>query len=861
MRRRSAIKAAFSAALLASSAVLGAEVPPSYPRTVVERLLPESHPLPTLPPYLDSVGRARTLLFHGHIRRAIYEIHPLDASALPPQSAAELERLRAQALAQLGYTDRAIEILTHLASSSDPHPTSTTELAGRILVDAGRFSEALDRVPPPDRPDIQSVSHRLIRHDALVALGRFDDAIRELQPLVEPILERWNRQNVDGFEDDPALLTQSATLVDRWATLTTAYASRRGLHDIVLSMWVGAYDVLDRSYWPARLAAAEFQARHDAPGAALEDLNAANTLNPNDPHLNALYGQLMLERRDVGRVADAIRSLRAINPTDYRADILEIGLVLLDRRFADGVRLSERSVERHPTRIEPLAQRAAAKALLDDEAGMHAALDAIDVISAAPSPFGFAAVGEALGSLFDRSASIPYLEEAIRRGPWLVSPRHQLASALLHEGELEAARIALDAAYAIDPFNRTTVNAARLLDEMKAYKEFESDHFLWRYHPDDEPIVPLVIAPAMDKSYASLVERFEFSPDRKPIIEIFPDKSSWSVRTVGMPGMESWGASLGRVMTVMAPRAGESAGPFNWYRVMTHEFTHTLNLMSTRGRVPRWLTEGLAVWTEDVPYRFPWVPEALANRIQSGKLFSVADVRGILGGTRGGGPQDGELAYQTGFWIVRYIDETMGRRNLLALLEAYGRGLSEDDAFIAALGIDPRAFQSGFEAWARNEIASWGYDEASKTRYEAIASEAEQLTRANLLEDALAKWTEANQIQPMNPIPPRRLAGILLRLNRPLEAASKLESQLHIEWQDSRLPKRLSRIYAEADDHETALKWARASTKIDPYDPEAHAMMAAALEKLARPDESAVARELSLLLEQRRNQAPARKQN
>jgi tetratricopeptide (TPR) repeat protein len=778
-------------------------------------------------------------LFHGHIRRAIYEVDLLDPATDPAQPSDEFERLRAQALALLGHTDRAIEILAQLSTSSDPDPHTTTALAGRILVDAGRFSEAIDRVPPPDLHGIHSVSHRLIRHNAFLSLGRFDDAIRELQPLVEPILARWNRQNVDGFEDDPALLTQSATLIDRWATLTSAYASRRGLHDIVLSMWVGAYDVLDRSYWPARLAAAEFQARHDALGPALEDLNAADALNPNDPQLNSLYGRLMLERRDVGRVADAIRSLRAVNPTDHRADTLEIGLVLLDRRFADAVRLSERAVERHPTRIEPLAQRAAAMALLDDEAGMQAALDAIDAMSATPSPFGFAAVGEALGSLFDRSASIPYLEEAIRRGPWLITPRHQLASALLHDGELEAARVALDSAYAIDPFNRTTVNATRLLDEMKTFKEFESDHFLWRYHPDDEPIVPLVIAPAMDQSYASLVERFEFAPDRKPIIEIFPDKSSW---------------------TVMAPRAGESAGPFNWYRVMTHEFTHTLNLMSTRGRVPRWLTEGLAVWTENVPYRFPWVPEALANRVQSGKLFSVADVRAILGGTRGGDPQDGELAYQTGFWIVRYIDETMGRRNLLALLEAYGRGLSEDDAFVAALGVDPRVFQSGFEAWARREISSWGYDLASKTRYDAIASEAEQLTRANLLEDALAKWTEASQIQPMNPIPPRRLAGILLRLNRPLEAASRLESQLHLEWQDSRLPKRLSRIYTEAEDHETSLKWARASTKIDPYDPEAHAMMAAAFQKLGRPDEAAVARELSLLLEQRRSQTPKRNQ-
>ncbi len=850
---------AISVAFLAASAALGTQIPAGYPQSIVARLMPESHPIPTLPPYLDDVGRARTLLFHGHIRRAIYVIVPLDPATFPPPSAAELERLRADALAQLGNTDRAIEILNHLSAATDPNPITTTGLVGRILVAAGRFNDALDRVPPSDRPELQTVSHRLIRHDALVALGRFDDAVRELQPMVEPILARWNKQNVDGFEDDPALLTQSATLIDRWATLTSAYASRRGLHDIVLAMWVGAYDVLDRSYWPARLAAAEFQARHDATGPALEDLNAANALNPTDPNLNVLYGRLMLERRDVGRVNDAIRSLRSINPVDHRADLLEIGLVLLDRRFTDAVRLSERSVERHPTRIEPLAQLAAAKALLDDEAGMRAALDAIDAISDAPSPFGYAAVGEALGSLFDRSASIPYLEEAIQRGPWLVASRHQLASALLHEGELDAARIALDAAYAVDPFNRTTVNAARLLDEMKAYKEFESDHFLWRYHPDDDPIVPLVIAPAMDQSYASLVERFEFSPDRKPIIEIFPDKSSWSVRTVGMPGMESWGASLGRVMTVMAPRAGESAGPFNWYRVMTHEFTHTLNLMSTRGRVPRWLTEGLAVWTEGVPYRFPWVPEALADRIQSGNLFTVADVRGILGGTRSGGPQDGELAYQTGFWIVRYIDETMGRDKLLALLDAYGRGLSEDQAFNSALGVDPRMFQVGFDAWARNETASWGYDEASKSRYEAIASEAEQLTRANLLEEALAKWNEANQIQPMNPIPPRRMAGILLRLNRPLEAASRLESLLHVEWQDSRFTKRLSRIYADENDHESALKWARASTWIDPYDPEAHAMIATALNNLARPDESAVARELSLLLQQRRDQSSPRR--
>ena len=54
--------------------------------------------------------------------------------------------------------------------------------------------------------------------------------------------------------------------------------------------------------------------------------------------------------------------------------------------------------------------------------------------------------------------------------------------------------------------------------------------------------------------------------------------------------------------------------PFNWARVMKHEFVHVLNLQQTNFNVPHWFTEALAVLNENTPRPEMW-DRLLATRV------------------------------------------------------------------------------------------------------------------------------------------------------------------------------------------------------------------------------------------------------
>jgi tetratricopeptide (TPR) repeat protein len=308
------------------------------------------------------------------------------------------------------------------------------------------------------------------------------------------------------------------------------------------------------------------------------------------------------------------------------------------------------------------------------------------------------------------------------------------------------------------------------------------------------------------------------------MVEVFPTVDSFSVRTAGMMGAETFGASFGPVITAVAPRSGQTLGEFNWARVLRHEFTHVMNMAATQGRVPRWLTEGLAVWQEHVAYRFEWVPPALYAAATDDKLFPLATLDDAFYRPRNS--TDGEVAYMEGFWIVEYLRETFGPHSVIKLLDAFKSGLRERDAYPAATGQSIEQVQSDFFAWAKRRVSAWGYDKETSAKYKVLADEGDALLRARQDAQAAEKWEAALALQPMNPQPHRRLAGLYLRMRQPAKAIPHLEALVPLELKDNRYPKRISQLYRDLGKIQDAIRFAREALEIDPYDISAHELLA-----------------------------------
>ena len=828
------------AATFGSTAV--AQIPANRfsPRAQLDRFLPEDLPALEYPAYFGDLEKARALLFHGRYRAAFYACSTIrDADA-----ATDVALIRGEALWHLGRFDLARQALSSIASDA-----RSVVLQAQIDLDDGHTEDAIARLRPlvDATPDAVAPRHWLAV--ALERKGDLSGAVEVARVFAEgnaSVLSKFQTDGAVGFESAEDL-TLAASSIDRWAAITMAYAKQPTLHDTILSMFVGAYDVVDREYWPAHVAAAEYLFAHGNKKAAGDDLSAANGANPNAEGVNELMGTLALDNRSEGGLAEAIRSLRNVDPTSFRADLLSVRLDLMQRAFANAMTVAQRCVERQPTNTDALALLACAFAATGDDAKLSETLARVDAID----PHDASArvlVADVLETVYyDSAGAVKQLETAVDRAPWWTTPQHQLGIAYIQDGDENKARLVLGKAYEVDPYNLLTVNYLRVLDEMSKFKEYESGRFIFRFAESEDPIVPLYIAPQMDATYDDLVKQFKFAPEKKPIIEIFPDAQGFSVRTAGRPGLETYGASLGRVMTVVAPRAGETLGPFNWPRVLRHEFTHTLNLTYTHGRVPRWLTEGLAVWQEHVPYRFPEVPEQLYKLASEGKMPTPGDMRQVRS----------EMDYMTSFWIVRYIDETKGWDAVLKLLDGYRAGKEEDDVFKDAVGSDVATFHAAFSDWAKAQVKDWGYDKETGKQVETIEKEADGLTKAEQYEPAIEKWEQIAKLQPMNPTPTRRLAGLYLRLNRPADALPHLIATLPLELQDDRFAKRAARLYDTAKDPTNAMKFATFAIGINPYDPDAHELLATLYEKANDAKLTTQERDVAKLLTERKEKSDA----
>ena len=208
-------------------------------------LLPEAGAELDLPEYFGPADRARAYLSAGRYKRAIYEL------AAGEVDAAERGLLLAEANMRLGRYEEADAALSAAEGSE------AGVLAGRIALARGDAAEAARLLDEVIAASPRSLDARLWRGRVAEEVGDLETSVEQYRWFVdERYLQSW-ASDPDGrrFEWAPDVVT-IATALDRFATLTGEYRTDPSLHDAILSMFVRAYDVIDRSYWPARLAAA-----------------------------------------------------------------------------------------------------------------------------------------------------------------------------------------------------------------------------------------------------------------------------------------------------------------------------------------------------------------------------------------------------------------------------------------------------------------------------------------------------------------------------------------------------------------------------------------------------------------------------
>ncbi|MEW6566723.1 MAG: peptidase MA family metallohydrolase [Chloroflexota bacterium] len=174
---------------------------------------------------------------------------------------------------------------------------------------------------------------------------------------------------------------------------------------------------------------------------------------------------------------------------------------------------------------------------------------------------------------------------------------------------------------------------------------------------------------------------------------IYASSEEMQSATLFAPGW-SGGLAFPRYHTVLLGVGPES---LDWgRRALAHELAHVVigaYTFSCVDSTPPWVSEGLAMAAEgEVEPSFAGI---LNDAIAEDKLLSVRSLGSIFSED----PDLALLAYAQSRSLVDFLTERYGQAAMLELLGHFRDGLPEDQALMAAFGLDRDGLESAWRAW------------------------------------------------------------------------------------------------------------------------------------------------------------------
>jgi len=548
-----------------------------------------------------------------------------------------------------------------------------------------------------DEPSAQAA---IVKATALEDLGHVRDSIAVLKP--------WR----------DLLISESLTLASELTAATSASVMLARLEGrpaqaymLAMSLFGKIHSELDPLYWPAFVAEAMLLVEKDNGSDAGTALIEALQLNPSCSIAWYQLGLLALKGYDFETADRCCKELHKINDKHLLADLLRTEILLTQKDAIAAEQVIKVALERYPKHLRLLSLLAATQAMMFDPEAMRTTLDHIEQQSPL-NPIPFYTIGRYLSIGRQYTASDEMLREAIKRASNWPAPRIELGLMLMQRGDETQALLELRHAVRLDPFNRQADNQLKLAQELQAYEQIKTEHFVIKYRAGIDEVLARDMPDTLEQIYEHLTNVFGYRPSSATLIEILPDEKRFAVRITGMPDIWTIAACTGDVIAMTPPRAGAGlGGSFDWERVVGHEFVHTITLNQTHFRIPHWFTEGCAV-SQEPGGRLYAECILLATAYAKNQLFDLHDINWAF--VRPKEPQDRPLAYAQSSWMVQFITEQFGFQAIIKMLEEFRHGATNSQAIQIATGLDDLQLMTNFHTWAGNQISNWGLETRSE---------------------------------------------------------------------------------------------------------------------------------------------------
>src|SRR5581483_11303143 len=458
---------------------------------------------------------------------------------------------------------------------------------------------------------------------------------------------------------------------------------------------------------------------------------SATKARPKDANLKVRWGRMFLEYSQPGDAADLFKEALDIDENNAQA-LYGMALVASDAFGGNAAQLAEKALKADPKMVE--ARELLARIALEDnhpEKAVEEAKKALDMSGEALDALSILATVDWLDDKpgkewIDRvfkinptyaeaystaghffvinrryDEGIQYYRKALEIKPDLWEARAELGVNLMRFGQNQEAREHLEACFNANYSSPLVRNTLKLLDSIdKNVETFTTPTTILKLDKKEATLLRPYFQAELDRAMATYEKRYKFKIQGPVQLEVYPNHPDFEVRTMGLPGLGALGVTFGKVVAMDSP-SGRPPGQFHWASTLWHEFSHVYVLSMTNHRVPRWFTEGLAVYEETAASgASDWgdrldPPSIMAMKDK--KLLPIADLdRGFIHPTY---PEQVIVSYFQGGQVITFIAEKWGYDKVLSMIHAFADKKDTVEVIEQELKLKPEEFDEQFFPW------------------------------------------------------------------------------------------------------------------------------------------------------------------
>ncbi|HTW67993.1 MAG TPA: tetratricopeptide repeat protein [Bryobacteraceae bacterium] len=412
--------------------------------------------------------------------------------------------------------------------------------------------------------------------------------------------------------------------------------------------------------------------------------------------------------------------------------------------------------------------------------------------------------------------------KALELNPRLWEARAQLGLNLMRLGFDDEARQQLEQCYNAKYQSYETVNTLRLLDKFKDFVTYRTPAFVLRLDKKEADLLRPYFEDQIERDMAAYEQKYHMKLKDPLQVEVYPDHPDFEVRTVGMPGIGGiLGVTFDQSIAMDSP-SGRPPGSFHWASTLRHEMSHAYVLQATNSRVPRWFTEGLAVY-EETAASPDWGdrldPEAI-HAMRNKLLLPVAELdRGFI---RPSYPSQVIVSYFQAGKICNFIAEKWGYSKLVEMVYSFANPVSTPEVFQKDLHTSTADFDKEFLVWLEKhyEVTLTHFQQWTDGLKAMVANERakkydEVIREGNIIREWYPEYVEPGSVYEL-------LADAYQAKGDKDNERKQLERYNEIGGRDSVLVERLAKLEVDAGDSKDAAAALNRLNYIYPEDQELH---------------------------------------